>query len=187
MDCKQADIAMLKHMEQTITPQDAVRLSQHVMECEHCREHYLMFDQVMELAVTSENWDIAPPNFTTAVMAKVAANVVVQTTPQAPANKIRIAFHVTWGICAMFFAAILFFAYNPTLVNNLADMSPAFAGVVAAINSIGALFSNMMESFLQSADTLTIANSLSIAALVFVLVLSSLLIVLHKQDEKGIA
>ena len=186
MDCKQAEVAMLKHMERAITPQDAVRLSQHVMVCEHCREHYLMFDQVMEFAATSEDWDEAPPNFTSAVMAKVAANVAIKPAPQA-ANKIRLAFHVTFGLCAVFFATILFFAYNPTLVSNLTDMSPAFAGLVAAIHGLGTLFGNMMESFIQTAGTLNIANSLSIAALVFVLVLSSLLIVLHKQDEKGIA
>jgi len=190
MNCAQAEIAMLKHMERTIAPEDVRRLSQHVTECEHCRESYLMFDEVMEFAATSTaaDWKDTPVNFTAAVMADVRnMNIYAkQAAPQA-ANKSYIVLHILWGLSTVFLVAALFFAYNPSALDNLANAHPVLGGFVYIMNGVGIMLGSMLDAIVQSFGTLTIGNSLSIAALLFVLMLGSLLVVLHREDEKGIA
>jgi len=190
MDCSQAEVAMLKHMEKIITTEEAGLLHEHILDCDSCREYYLAFDEVMEFAATAEtsDWEEAPASLTVAVMAEVK-NMPVYTKQAAKKSisKKHYAFYIAWGSSLVFLAAALFIAYNPTYIENLAYAYPIVASIVNAMRSIWAAIGSMLDWVVQSTSTLSIENNISIAALLFVFVLGSLLVALHKDDEKGIA
>jgi len=186
MTCAQAEIAMLQHMETTISLKDAHRLAQHVQECESCLEYYLAFDETMEYAAAETDWQEAPESFTAAVMEKVH-HMPVHIKPEVVAEIKRsglATLHILWGASAILFGIALFFAFNPDSFRNLINSYPVFDSITTFITGIGASFSLMLSNMQYNH---TIEGSLGIAALLFVLILGSLLVVLHKdQEEKAI-
>ena len=182
MTCEQSEILMMKHMEKTISTQDAAKLAQHVQDCENCREYYLAFDEAMEAMETVELY-ATPDNFTANVMAQVRKMPAYVTPAIATARKKgRTALYVFWGISAAVVALALILAYNPQYLINLSYTYPIFENVVAAMGRISAAFGQVPEWL--TGDTTVMANSFGIAALAFVLVLGLLLVVLHKDEGK---
>jgi len=185
MTCSQAEIAVLSHMEKTISLEDAHKLVQHMQECESCREYYLAFDEIMEYAASAEtDWQEAPAGFTAAIMAEVNNMPVYVKHEQPIAAEIRsrglATLHILWGISAILMGVVLFFAFNPDHFTNLTNTYPIFDRIATFISGMGASFSQMLDS-MQS--THTIESSLGIAALLFTLLLGSLLVILHKDQE----
>jgi len=174
LNCDQAEISMLKYAEKTIQPAEASKLAHHVLGCGTCREYYLLFDEIVEAAATNLELHEPPVNFTAIVMANVRAT----TQPRAS------MLHLLWGVSAILLGVALFLAYNPAL---LAQLTHAFPAVSGAVYSIMAYMGNALDYVIQSAGAHTVGNHFGIAALVFVLMLSSLLVVLHREEEATIA
>jgi len=186
MDCAQAEVAVLKHMEQTISTQDAQRLAQHVKHCQSCKEYYLAFDEIMEYASAETDWQEAPEGFTATVMASVGEIHVKQTQPEISAeinNRVNYVLHVLWGMGAILLGVAFFFVYNPEHFANLVEMSPNLASISAAVSGMWASISQWIDRVMQSQGLPTETN-LGIMALLFVLVLGSLLVVLHRDQER---
>jgi len=187
MTCSQAEIAMLQHMETTISLKDARRLAQHVQDCESCREYYLAFDEIMECTAaeteSSAYWQEAPESFTAAVMTKVH-HMPVHSKPEVVEEIKRsglVTLHILWGASAILFGIALFFAFNPDSFTNLINSFPIFDSIVTSITGFGASLSQALTNMRYNH---TIESSLGIAALLFVLILGSLLVVLHKDAEQ---
>jgi len=186
MTCPQAETAMLQHMETTISLKDAHRLAHHVQECESCREYYLAFDEIMEYAAAeaeaSAYWQETPESFTAAVMTKVH-RMPVHSKPEVVEEIKRsglVTLHILWGASAILFGIALFFAFNPDSFTTLINSFPIFDNIVTFAANIGASLSLMLGNMRYNH---TIESSLGIAALLFVLILGSLLVVLHKDER----
>ena len=184
MTCAEAEIAMLAHMETTISLKDARRLAEHVETCELCREYYLAFDEVMEYAASAEaSWHEAPEGFTAAVMAEVEYTPVC-AKPEV-VEKIRrrglATLHILWGVSAVLFGIALFLALNPQQFTSLVTYYPVFNSIASFFSGVAASFAGFMDS---AQHVHTIESSLGVAALLFVLVLGSLLAVLHRDQKQ---
>jgi len=182
MTCSQAEIAMLQHMETTISLKDARRLAQHVQECQSCREYYLAFDETMEYAAAEIDWKEAPESFTAAVMAAVH-HMPIHSKPEVVEEIKRnglVTLHILWGASAILFGIALFFAFNPDSFTSLINSFPIFDSIATFITGIGASLSQALGNMRYNH---TIESSLGIAALLFVLILGSLLVVLHKDER----
>jgi len=180
--CEQAEILMLKHMDCIISKSEAAELAQHVQECESCREYYLAFDQAMEVMETAV--EETPAGFTAAVMTEIR-KMPSYVKPQVAKNKSQTVLHVFWGISAMVIGMVLFFGYNPHYLTDLAYQYRVFESFVSIANSVMAAFRQVADAIMQSSQAPTIGSNFAIAALIFVFILGSLLVVLHK--EEGIA
>ena len=185
--CTHAEILMLKHMEKTLTAEDAAKLVRHVQDCQSCREYYIAFDEAMEImddfAVSGTELDTVPEYFTANVMAGVRSMPAYVAPEVVTARKTgRIALYVFWGVSAALVALALFLAYNPQYLINLAYAYPVFEGAVAALERIMAAFGQVPDRLM--ADTTVMEQSFGIAALGFVLLLGMLLVVLHKDESK---
>jgi len=182
LNCEQSEILMLKHMEQTISTEDAAKLAQHVQDCQNCREYYLAFDEVMEAMETVEIYK-TPDNFTANVMAGVRKMPNYVTPAIATARKKgQTALYVFWGVSAAVVALALILAYNPQYLISLSYTYPIFENVVAAMENIVAAFGQVPDWLMS--DTTVMAHSFGVAALAFVLLLGLLLVVLHKDESK---
>jgi len=192
MDCEKAGTALMQHMERSITVEDAQLLLQHVQECENCMEEYLMFDQVVEFAATTtaESWNVAPVNFTANVMAAVRKEPAYAPVAQPLKDIVRegnILSHILGGSGLIVLALALVIFYNPEHVAHLAYTYPAIDIIVSMASSIWAALGSMMNAIVYSAGSLSIENSISIAALAFVLLAGMLLVVLQRQEERTAA
>ena len=184
MTCAEAETAMLAHMETTIALKDAHRLAAHVETCELCREYYLAFDETMEYAASAEaQWLEAPESFTANIMAAVQ-HMPVYAKPEV-VEKIRnrgvATLRILWGVSAILFGIALFFAFNPYQLANLIASYPVLDSIAMFFSSIGAAFDQALRS---AANTHSIEGTIGIAALLFVLVLGSLLVVLHGDQKR---
>ena len=185
MTCEQAETAMLAHMETTISLKDARRLAAHVESCETCREYYLAFDETMEYAASAEaDWLEAPQGFTASVMAAVQ-HMPVYAKPEV-VEKIRsrgqATLHILWGVSAILFGIALFFAFNPQQFTNLIHSYPVLHSVTDFFSNAAAAFGQGVENALNAH---TMESGIGIAALLFTLVLGSLLVVLHTDQRTG--
>jgi len=192
INCKQAEVALMQHMERSITAEDAQLLLQHVQECENCMEEYLMFDQVVEFAATTsaESWDVAPANFTANVMAAVRKEPSYAPAAQPLRQIVRegnILSHILGGSGLVVLALALIIFYNPEQVAHLAYTYPAIGTIVSMAGSVWTFFAGIINSVVYSAGNISIESSISIAALAFVLVAGMLLVVLQRQEERTTA
>jgi len=175
-------------MEKTISAEDAVKLAQHVQDCQSCREYYLAFDEAMEAMDSFATADIeleqAPDNFTANIMAQISKMPAYVTPAIVTARQRgRVALYAFWGVSAIMVAVALVLAYNPHYLIDLAHTYPIFEGVVAAMQNIGSSFGQVPEWLIS--DTAVMTHSLGVAALAFVLVLGMLLVVLHKDESRS--
>jgi len=179
MDCKQAEIAMMQHMEKTITPQDAKALAEHVLSCATCREYYLMFDEAME-CLTDEDFILeAPPaDFTKSVMTKVG---VFAEKVEPPITVESLLMKALWGIGAVFIGAALYFILNPEMLPSFTIATPVVDGFLYTINTIGNAFAQGVNQMAQI--DVSIDSSLSVIALFFTIVLGGLLTILHSEEN----
>ena len=178
MDCKQAEIAMMQHMEKTITPQDAKELAEHVLSCASCREYYLAFDEMME-CVSDEDFilETPPADFTKSVMAKVGE--LAEKNEKIKMSE-SILMKVVWGISAVFMGAALYFILNPEMLPSFAITTPVVDGFLSAMGMVGNAFA---QGFSQLAQIgVSIDNSLSVIALFFTIVLGGLLTLLYNEE-----
>ncbi|MCL2287059.1 MAG: hypothetical protein FWC32_11945 [Firmicutes bacterium] len=183
--CAKAEIAMLSHMEGTLSSEDAQILAQHVEKCELCREYYLAFDEVMEYAASDEaDWQEAPANFTATVMAEVnKMSLYTKPAVEAIRRKGMATLHILWGVSAILLGVALFFAFNPQHLATLTSSYPIFDNIAVFLAGAATPLDQVLYSTMQNH---TIESSLGIAALLFVLILGSLLVVLHKQQEETV-
>ena len=177
--CQQASDAMLQHMDKTISSQDAKSLVHHLGLCKTCKEEYLMLDQLMESAdsYSVETLDVAPSGFTQLVMAKVIepAPVVEMAKATDMSKVISLTIIAIMSAIALSAGAIMQFAYA----------NPALEWVANAASYLAGLGSSFIDGVAQSPDILD--GTIGIIALVFVLVLGSLLVILQQEEEKRLA
>jgi len=182
--CKQIDNLLLKHIEKTLSTDEARRLAKHVLECENCREYYLAFDEAAEYAETMEMHE-APANFTSNVMLAVSQIPQPIAVRKSIAQKVELA--LTWGLSLLLLTIIVFLAYNPDYLMSLANVYPIIASVVSVMLIARDFFVDMGQWLVQQAALYGSENILGIAALVFMLISGSLLFVLQKEEEKSLA
>ena len=178
MKCKQAELLIMHHFEKTIEPADATKLAKHVMECEACRELYLVLDEGMEFA--AEEAELPPVDFTESVMDKVR-ELPVYVKPVAKADISEMVLRVLWGFSAIILGVVLFFIFNPDTLASLSAAYPVVNSVIGALASMGATVAVVFEWVSQ--DGVFAAGDMGIAALLFVGVMGALLYVLHNGEK----
>jgi len=175
MDCKQSEIAMMQHMENTITPQTAKDLAKHVLSCKNCREYYIAFDEAMEFSL-DENFAMveAPTDLTKNIMNAIKKDPLYTQSGQK-------LLHVLWGFSAILMGIGIYLVFNPMLLAELAGY-PIVSAINNTLTNLGQGFANALQPLVMDA---TLNNSLGIAALFFACMLGGLLTVLY-QGERSI-
>lgn len=193
--CQNAEILILKHMENTISKKEAECLHSHILSCNTCREYYLSFDEIMEYAATpSAIWEDAPQNFSASVMAGVAAiskeqHLLANAQESALAskeaalyNKGEMLLHILWCATAVVMWIVLFFAYNPEHLTAAMDAFPIISIITSFFSTAGYTLAGILDNLAQS--QFTTETNLGLTALAFALALGIMLAILHRDDEK---
>jgi len=180
MNCNKAEILMLKQAENVLSTDEATDLAQHVQNCDACREYYFAFIDVVE-NFSENDMHEAPSGFTVSVMSQISASK--RTRERFARQTSRLALRIIWGITAIIFGAAMFFAYNPDQLTRLANAYPAINTVADALYTFWVSLGTMFGQFVQNMGEGSIDSSLGTAALGFVIILSILLVVLHKDEE----
>jgi len=174
MDCNQAQLAMMEHMEKTIHPARARDLAQHVMDCEACREYYVGFDMALEVLEDAE-LSTPPADFTECVMTQVR-ELPVHSKP------VPMSLRVLWGLGAIFLGIGLLFAFNPEWLTALTAASPVVEGILTAMYTARTFITEQLATLVASFSGvgLTLLN----VAIVFVVVVGALLAVLQRAEKR---
>jgi len=180
MNCNQAELAMMEHMEKTIHPARARDLAQHVLECESCREYYLGFDMALDV-LCDEELSTPPPNFTQTIMAQVY-KLPAHTPPEPSASP---ALRILWGLSAIFVGVALLFAFNPDWLSALTEASAAASSILYAMGAVQAFFVDVWEGLAPGYQASNVLAGLSVfnIALIFVVVVGALLLVLQRSEK----
>jgi len=175
MDCIQAELAMMAHVEKTIQPADARDLTQHLLCCETCREYFVGLDMALEVLEDAE-LSTPPVDFTQNVMAAVSAQPVHTRASES------IVIRVLWGLGAVFLGIGLLFAFNPDWWNAL-TISQIVDSVLGTVAGVGVFFVDLFEGSGHYTTTFAGVSIFNIA-LVFVFVIGTLLIVLQMSEKR---
>ena len=181
MDCNQAELAMMEHMEKTIQPACAHDLAQHVLSCETCREYYIGFDMAFEVLEDAE-LSAPPADFTQAIMTQVR-KLPAHTPPEPRAS---VALHIIWGLGAIILGVGLLLAFNPDWMAALTAASPIVYAAVNAVGTAGQFATGIIERVVSSNQATYASSGLSAfnAALIFVVVMGVLLAVLQISEKR---
>ena len=173
MDCNQAQIAMMEHMEKTIQPPRARDLAQHVMVCEDCSEYYVGFDMALDV-LNEPELSIAPISFTNNVMAKVR-EMPVHSKP------IPLFLRILWGFGGIILGVALLLAFNPEWLTAMSEAFPVIYRILSAMSTVQATVSGWLAN-VQYQET----GSLMLhGALVFVVAVGALLLVLQRSEKSN--
>jgi len=181
MDCNQASIAMMEHMEKTIQPAQARDLATHVLECESCREYYIGLDMALDVLDDAE-LSIPPADFTPAVMSEVRK--LPAHTPAEAVERASVALRVLWGLSAIFLGVGLLFAFNPEWLSAVTEASPVVQNVLGAMGTAWQFISGLIDGLVSSYQGAN-GSSLSVTsvAIVFVVIMGVLLVVLQRSEK----
>ena len=161
MDCKQAELSIMRYAEKSISPSDANELTKHLLFCEQCRESFVAFDICLDETPIIE----APADFTQNVMARVKE-----------ANSARYVWVRAFvGLAAVVVGALLFvalnFGYQGDFFATLSELVQYYSGgIILFLESISFNFSG--------------SERFGLYTFLFVPVLSVLLFVLHSTEKK---
>jgi len=180
MDCTQAELAMMEHMEKTIQPARARDLAQHVMRCESCREYYIGFDMALDVLSDAE-LSVPPVHFTQNIMAQVR-RLPAHTPPEPRATP---AMRILWGLGTIVLGVALLFAFNPEWWQAVTEASAVLDSILAAMGSARLFFADIWENLTASQQGAGYIAGLPIfnVALGFVFVVGTLLLVLQRSEK----
>ena len=180
MDCIQAELAMMEHLEKTIQPAQARDLAQHVMHCEPCREYYIGLDMALDV-LNDEELSTPSEHFTQNIMAQVR-RLPAHTLPEPHATP---AMRVMWGLGAIILGVSLLFAFNPEWWQAVTAASPVLDGILAALSSARLFAAEMLEGLISTQQGAATIVGLPVfnVAIIFVFVVGALLMALQHSEK----
>jgi len=180
MDCNQAELAMMEHMEKTIHPARARDLAQHVMHCEPCREYYIGFDMALDVLSDAE-LSVPPVHFTQNIMAQVR-RLPAHTPPQPSATP---AIRIIWGLGAIVLGIALLFAFNPEWLQAITTASPVLDGIITAMGSARLFIAESIEGLAPAQSGAGSLAGIPVfnITLAFVFIIGALLLVLQRSEK----
>jgi len=183
MDCKQAELYIMQHFDKTIEPENAQDLLGHMQICESCRELYLLMDEMEEIDLVE-----APIDFTSNVMEKVrnetVAATVVTVAKSSGISGGFIMLKILWSLSLVTLGIGTYFVFNPDVLGELAINFSFVDVILNGLTSIGMFMGRVYEHLtfylVPAGDT----GNFSIIALLFALMMGTLLFVLHNSEKR---
>ena len=71
MNCKTAENLIMSYMDNTLSEEEALKLNEHLKECEECREAFEMYEMITKDFETTEFMVKAPDDFEEKLMSKI--------------------------------------------------------------------------------------------------------------------
>ena len=99
MNCKNAESLIMSYMDNTLSEADALKLNEHLKECEECREAFEMYEMIAKDFESTEFIVNAPDDFEKKLMVKIQG-----ITPAYLARKklsLEEVHCIIWGTFAM--------------------------------------------------------------------------------------
>jgi len=181
MDCNKSQIAIMQYLEKKIEPLEAQTLVKHILMCEECRELYLLLDESQELLETTESKAEAtevpvPVDFVANVM-----EMVRKEPKYAKLPPVSIELKILWAISAVMMTIAMLVHFDPPWFTNIIASFPSVATIHEFFINIGNSMTGTVSQFFQNVE-LQDSNVMSLWAMMFVLVISTLLFVLHREE-----
>jgi len=183
MDCSQSQIAIMEYLEKRIEPIEAQMLVKHVLVCEDCRELYLLLDESQELLTQKSS---APVEATIPV--DFVANVMemVRKEPKyAKLPPVSIELKILWAVSAVVMTIALLVHFDPPWFASIVASFPTVATIQEFFVNISNNTTGAVLQFFQALD-LQESGYMSLWAMMFVLVISTLLLILHREEMENI-
>jgi len=163
---------MMQYFEKTIKPKDSCKLAKHILVCEACRELYLTFDEAMDCVAEVTQ---APENFTQSVMERVHAEKPYSGTT---AETVRLAPRILAAVNIILFGIGFMFALNPDIIYTLPQ--PVVENLLSVLTSVGSALNIAAEWVTHVTHSF---SGIGVTALLFVIVMGTLLFVLHSGEK----
>jgi len=179
MDCNQSQIAIMQYLEKKIEPLEARTLVKHILICEECRELYLLLDESQELLEISKVSEVAisvPEDFVANVM-----EMVRKEPKYAKLQPVSIELKILWAISAVMMTIAMLVHFDPPWFANVVAWFPTVGTIQEFFVNIGNNMTGTIAQFFQNIEYQDSGN-MSLWAMMFVLVISTLLFVLHRQE-----
>jgi len=171
----------MQYLEKKIKPLEAQTLVKHILVCEECRELYLLLDESQELLEVTET-----KAETTEVPVPVdfVANVMemVRKEPKyAKLPPVSIELKILWAISAVMMTIAMLVHFDPPWFTNVIAWFPTVGTIQEFFVNAGNNMTGTITQFFQNIE-LQDSGSMSLWAIMFVLVISTLLLVLHREE-----
>ena len=174
MDCKQADMLIMRYAESTIEPNDAQNLTKHLLMCKDCRESFVAFDICLDKTPIIE----APADFTQNVMARIIKETHVKLSASVQKSEKSRLIQAAAGLGAVLLGVLLFFVLN-------FGYSGDFFGTMFELVQY---YSVVISAFFEGISwDLSVSANFSRLTFIFVPVLCVLLFVLHSGEKSDIS
>ena len=181
MNCTQAEIAMMEHMEKSIHPATAHSLAKHVLTCELCREYYLAMDMAMDVLNDAE-LSVPPETFTQDIMTKIQRLPAYAAEEKEP--RVSPVLRILWGLSAIALGIGLMFFFNPTWLASLAEAYPTISSILYALDTAWLFVTGLMERVTAAYQSASLNVSLLNFAIMFAFAMGVVLAVLQRSEKR---
>jgi hypothetical protein len=182
LNCREAETALMQHIEKTIVPAQARELALHTMACASCRQLFVMMDAEAEFEAEAEGGvfahsDEISPVFTQGVMAQVSTLDAYLPARSLSLGEVFMRLLWAFGIVAVGVGMLL--AINPQWAASI-----FVADAVARAGDFAAQFIERAGQ-IQGFSTLLESTMFGIGALVFAGLVAGGLYGLHRGNESN--
>lgn len=177
MSCNKTEDLIMRYMDGSISEMEAVKLNEHISECELCREEFQAYDEVMALFLESE-LEEAPPEFEERVMARIAC--LTPNYVRGPKWTLNNVSGTLWGIyCILFGFGVMAVMYRDAVLEFISK-NPSAASVVSVLYPIRDRFVQLTSEFTQMFEQLAVTfNTYAAQSRVFVLTVLGIIIAMQ--------
>ncbi|MDR3239289.1 MAG: zf-HC2 domain-containing protein [Clostridiales bacterium] len=185
MECEKAGGYMMKYMDGVLAEPEALWLNKHILQCEHCKEDFFLYDHIMEHFAKMPLCD-APANFEERVMARIR----LLPAPAALTDSLERAFCGIWGVFFVLMALGLLLGMSKDAVIAwlseraglaLAPLAALMASASDDVTRVSNLFLMNMSQFLTR--IWQFFSGLQVILLIAMGLLILVQIVLYKKDK----
>ena len=171
MNCKIAEIYIMRYAEKKLKPEHAKELAEHLIVCRDCRESFVIFDTCIDNCIEtfdeSDETVLAPVGFTAGVMARVRESKESRESKEYAG--------LWWGVCSVVCGLILLVVFNT---------QPESSFIISFIEAIVSVAASARPVIENVSASLGGAENFGVFTFAFVTFLSVLLYVLHNSEKR---
>ncbi len=174
LDCKKADIFIMKYLDGCLATDDAKKLNTHIKGCETCRGDFFMYDSIIKVVETATITE-APPNFECNVMEKINSLEMAFTKKTMDYTDFLLA---VWGTFSILFGfgvvlsvnrqdILQYFSHNPVFSDYATTIDMLSVQAMQYLGNITAFVNNVFNAVYSSIEAVRFVF-LGIVAVLFV-------------------
>lgn len=187
LNCKKANILMMKYMDGNITDEEATELKKHINECRSCKEDFVIYNRLLDEFIDMDGSNIisAPEGFEIQVMERI--NALEPIYAKHGNSMENLMYAICGGVSIAAGSATIFIVNKDAIINTISS-SEFLSGYASMLVPVGKYAVQLMTSFetisvsLISYVELYAQNFKYVSLIIFILLVVAQ-IVISKKDK----